>query len=298
MPVHLWRSPSHGRDEVQIVAHLEVYAAMHEHSMAALPNETGGFLLGRVAWDIRSRCWLVEIDEAVPVQPSSQEPTHFSFTYKDVDMVRTHREHTGKALLGWFHTHPDVGVFLSETDLEKTHRILFSEPFQIALVYDPVCGRAGYFCWDGPQSIDPSPAAWREFEIQEEPEPALEAAPVEEPPAVAAGPPEVGEASAAKGASSPELLAMFQRAAAAGDAAVPSADAPAVPSAADDVAPPDAPQPPDVDMPLIGAPAPWMPAMKADVPPAGSRPGFLLGFVSAVAVVVMALVVYWLIVSR
>jgi proteasome lid subunit RPN8/RPN11 len=226
LPVHLWRSQSHGRDEVQIVAHLEVYAAMHAHAMAALPNETGGFLLGRVAWDIRSRCWLVEIDEVMLIQPLSQGPVHFSFTYKDVDLVRTHREHTGKALLGWFHTHPDVEIFLSETDLEKTHRILFSEPFQVALVYDPVRGRAGYFCWDGPQSIDASPGAWREFEIQEEPEPepapVPESALVEAPPGVAhaAEPAAVGDTSAAKGGSSRELVAMFQRAAAAGTAAV------------------------------------------------------------------------------
>jgi hypothetical protein len=84
--------------------------------------------------------------------------------------VRSHRESQGKALLGWYHTHPDLGVFLSATDLEKTHRVLFAEPFQLALVYDPVRGRAGYFFWEGPQIIDPSQAVWREFEIAVGPE--------------------------------------------------------------------------------------------------------------------------------
>ena len=109
--------------------------------------------------------WHVEIDEALAVDPLTQDPGHFTFTWRDVDRVRNYRESQGKALIGWYHTHPDFGVFLSETDLSKTHRILFAEPFQVALVYDPVRGRAGYFFWEGPQVIDASRAAWREFEI-------------------------------------------------------------------------------------------------------------------------------------
>jgi hypothetical protein len=94
--------------------------------------------------------------------------------------VRSYRESGGKALLGWYHTHPDLGIFLSETDLEKTHRVLFAEPFQIALVYDPVRHKAGYFCWEGPQQIDAGQAVWREFDIEvatEEPSAAPEAEP-------------------------------------------------------------------------------------------------------------------------
>src|SRR5205807_3107863 len=70
-----------------------------------------------------------------------------------------------KALIGWYRTQPDRGIFLSETDLERTRRVLFSEPFQVALVYDPVRGRAGYFFWEGAQTIDAAQAAWREFDI-------------------------------------------------------------------------------------------------------------------------------------
>src|SRR5262249_49925228 len=132
---------------------------------ASLPNETGGFLLGRVGLDRQRGAWHVEVDECVPVDPLQQDPAHFAFTWKDVDRVRSYREEQGKALVGWYHTHPDMGIFLSETDLEKSHRLLFAEPFQIALVYDPVRGRAGYFFWEGRQTIDPSQAVWREFEI-------------------------------------------------------------------------------------------------------------------------------------
>jgi proteasome lid subunit RPN8/RPN11 len=164
-PVHFWQSPAGAGTEINVIAHLDVYAAVHQHATESLPNETGGFLLGRVAFDSLRRSWHIEVDETLPVEPLSQDPVHFSFTWRDVDRVRTHRESERKALIGWYHTHPDIGIFLSETDLEKTHRVLFAEPFQLALVYDPVRGRAGYFFWEGPQIIDAAQAAWREFEI-------------------------------------------------------------------------------------------------------------------------------------
>jgi len=164
-PIHVWRSPSESTVDLVIVTHMAAYRAIHEHAERSLPNETGGFLLGRVGCDPQQQCWHLEIDEALPVEPSEQDPVHFTFSWKDVDRVRSYRETRSNALLGWYHTHPNLGIFLSDTDLERTHRILFGELFQVALVYDPVRCRAGYFFWDGPQRIDPSEAGWREFAI-------------------------------------------------------------------------------------------------------------------------------------
>ncbi len=164
-PVHIWRTPAGSAVDMLIVAHLGAYSAMHQHAAKSLPNETGGFLLGRVAQDHRDDCWHVEIEDAVPVEPLTQNPVQFTFTWRDVDRIRNYREEHGKTLLGWYHTHPDLGIFLSETDLERTHRVLFSAPFQIALVYDPVRCRAGYFFWEGAQKIDATQAGWREFDI-------------------------------------------------------------------------------------------------------------------------------------
>jgi proteasome lid subunit RPN8/RPN11 len=171
MPVHIWRSPAGAAVDMLIVTHLSAYSCIHGHAAESLPNETGGFLVGRVAYDDRDGCWHIEIEEAIAVSPETQDPVHFTFTWRDVDRVRTYREERGKALVGWYHTHPDLGIFLSDTDLERTHRVLFSEPFQVALVYDPVRGRAGYFFWEGAQAIDASEAGWREFEIAVDEEP-------------------------------------------------------------------------------------------------------------------------------
>jgi proteasome lid subunit RPN8/RPN11 len=170
IPVHVWQTPVTSDTRLVVVTHLEVYAAIHAGTTASLPHETGGFLLGRVSCDAQGPCWLVEIDETMPVEPVEQDSVHFSFSWRDVDRVRRYREERQKALLGWYHSHPDVGVFLSETDVEHTHRLLFAEPFQVALVFDPVRGRAGYFFWERTQVIDTAQASWREFVIAAAPE--------------------------------------------------------------------------------------------------------------------------------
>ncbi len=42
-----------------------------------------------------------------------------------------------KLVVGWAHSHPSYGCFLSFTDLE-TQKTYFREPFNFALVVDPV----------------------------------------------------------------------------------------------------------------------------------------------------------------
>ena len=170
LPVHVWQSPAASATRLIVVTRLDVYAAIHASTTDSLPHETGGFLLGRVACDEQARHWVLEIDETIPAEPLEQDLVHFSFSWRDVDRVRRYREERQKALLGWYHSHPNLGIFLSETDVERTHRLLFAEPFQVALVYDPVCGRAGYFFWEGRQTIDTSQALWREFVIAAAPD--------------------------------------------------------------------------------------------------------------------------------
>lgn len=163
--VHIWKSPASAAVELNITTYLEVYSKIHKHVSSSLPHETGGFLLGSVCLDSRLDAWQIQVKEAVSIDPVEQNPVHFVFTWRDVDKVRSYRESSGLALVGWYHTHPDMGIFLSEVDTEKTHRILFGEPFQVALVYDPIRGKAGYFFWEGPQLIDTTEAEWREFEL-------------------------------------------------------------------------------------------------------------------------------------
>lgn len=49
-------------------------------------------------------------------------------------------------IVGWYHTHPGFGVFLSEMDL-FIQQSFFDLPWQIALVFDPVRNEDAVFSW-------------------------------------------------------------------------------------------------------------------------------------------------------
>ena len=56
--------------------------------------------------------------------------------------IRTHK------IVGWYHSHPGFGVFLSEHDL-FIQQNFFSNPQQVAWVYDPHTDEEGCFGWIG-----------------------------------------------------------------------------------------------------------------------------------------------------
>src|SRR5690606_7016679 len=52
----------------------------------------------------------------------------------------------GKRIVGWYHSHPDFGIFLSGRDC-FIHEHFFGSPGQVAFVVDPVRELEGVFAW-------------------------------------------------------------------------------------------------------------------------------------------------------
>ena len=57
------------------------------------------------------------------------------------------------SIVGWYHTHPDFGIFLSDRD-RFIHEHFFTGPGQIAHVIDPIRKTEGVFIW---RDAKPSP---------------------------------------------------------------------------------------------------------------------------------------------
>src|SRR4051812_46695751 len=66
-------------------------------------------------------------------------------------------------IVGWYHSHPGFGIFLSGHDL-FIHKNFFDGPSQIALVVDPHAGTQGVFVWRddevAPLFEVPTPERW------------------------------------------------------------------------------------------------------------------------------------------
>ncbi len=111
-------------------------------------DEAGGLLAGESDQDDTGPYLLVR--RALPARRARGKRISLTFTPEAwEDLWTAHdRECPDLAVVGWYHTHPGLGVFLSEQD-QFIHRHFFTAGHQIALVYDPDEFRWGVFYWDG-----------------------------------------------------------------------------------------------------------------------------------------------------
>ena len=124
--------------------------AVERHALRDTSVELGGVLLGRECVDDQTGepfVWVTEHLEA-----KHYENTQASFTYTHdawEEMTRERdRKHPELDIVGWYHTHPDFGIFLSGHDL-FLHRNFFAQPLQVAYVIDPIRQHRGFFRWRG-----------------------------------------------------------------------------------------------------------------------------------------------------
>jgi proteasome lid subunit RPN8/RPN11 len=69
--------------------------------------------------------------------------THESWSQINQEMDTTYED---KRIVGWYHSHPDFGIFLSDRDC-FIHEHFFSGAGQVAFVVDPVRNSEGAFAW-------------------------------------------------------------------------------------------------------------------------------------------------------
>jgi proteasome lid subunit RPN8/RPN11 len=119
------------------------------------PLEVGGVLLGNLWRDDDGP--FLEIVAAIPAQHTRNQGTQMTFTpetWAELNRIKD-ESYPDTKMVGWYHTHPNFGIFLSEMD-HMIHRRGFSQPWATALVLDPVREKEGFFLWvDGEPRLAP-----------------------------------------------------------------------------------------------------------------------------------------------
>jgi proteasome lid subunit RPN8/RPN11 len=123
-----------------------------EYSERDLHREVGGFLIG--CSDTTPKRHL-EVRHFLPAVQAQSRIASLMFTHDTwAAMTRdVERDFPDLAVVGWHHTHPGFGVFLSSYDL-FIQRNFFREPWQIAMVVDPRRQELGFFQWIDDQVVD------------------------------------------------------------------------------------------------------------------------------------------------
>ena len=122
-----------------------------EHSKSDTSVEQCGVLAGRVLVDGRGPYLLVEeIIEGVSTRRSGSQVTFTHETWEHVHSAMA-ESFPELRIVGWYHSHPGLGVFLSDMD-QFIQDNFFNAPHSVAFVYDPVSEEQAVFFWRKGQS--------------------------------------------------------------------------------------------------------------------------------------------------
>ena len=86
---------------------------------------------------------------ALKGQGANQGDAHVTFTQETWNKIHQEKDakYPNEKIVGWYHSHPGFGVFLSDHDL-FIHKNFFSQPGQLAWVFDPHSDEEGCFGWE------------------------------------------------------------------------------------------------------------------------------------------------------
>jgi proteasome lid subunit RPN8/RPN11 len=120
----------------------DLFGAVEDHVVSDVEREVGGVLVGVIQADRPS---ITAVIPALAAVGTSANVTFTQEVWEDIHQ-RIDRDFPGTQIVGWYHSHPGFGIFLSGYDL-FIHENFFSAAGQVALVVDPLAGEAGWFGW-------------------------------------------------------------------------------------------------------------------------------------------------------
>lgn len=127
----------------------ELLRLVEDHVVSDVEREVGGVLVGTIEGN---KPTITAVIPALAAVGSAANVTFTQEVWEDVHQ-RIDRDHSGAQIVGWYHSHPGFGIFLSAYDL-FIHENFFSAPGQVALVVDPLAGEAGWFGWRDKQVVE------------------------------------------------------------------------------------------------------------------------------------------------
>ena len=132
--------------QYQAIIRRNALDAIHGHGKSITSVEVCGVMVGNVYQDKYGP--YLYITGAIRGDRASGRASQVTFTAETWSAIQAvmDREYPEDRIVGWYHTHPAFGVFLSGMDLFIQDHF-FNLPWQVAFVYDPIGGDEGMFFW-------------------------------------------------------------------------------------------------------------------------------------------------------
>ncbi len=142
----------HREDKFQVVFSQSALDEIHIHGQGSNDIEVCGVLIGNGYRDEHGPYLLVE--HCIRGNGARTRSTNVTFTADTWAYIQDEmdRDHPDSKMIGWYHTHPGFGIFLSDMDVFICDNF-FNLPWQVAFVYDPLSGDEGNFVWRGGKPV-------------------------------------------------------------------------------------------------------------------------------------------------
>lgn len=149
---------------VDILIEESALRAAQAHALSSMDREVAGVLIGSRPEKQPDGRYLVRIHDTIIAKHTVMHGASVTYTpeswrYLNDQLAERYPDETA-VMVGWYHTHPGFGIFLSGMD-QFIHQNFFTQIWHTALVLDPRARISGFFCWDRAQTrVDPVKFEW------------------------------------------------------------------------------------------------------------------------------------------
>ncbi len=146
LPQNILLMGEHGEANKEIYISQTTYKEIRQFTKNKTQIESGGILVGDAIEEFGKTN--IMIRGFIEAKYSEGTPTTLKFTHETWKYVHTKIDKCfpGMKIVGWIHTHPSFGIFLSEYD-KFIQGNFFNDKNQIAYVVDPIQRTEGFFYW-------------------------------------------------------------------------------------------------------------------------------------------------------
>lgn len=146
LPQNILLMGEHTEANREIYIFQKTYKEIRRFTKNKTEIESGGILVGDTIEKFGKTSIIIR--GFIEAKHSEGTPTTLKFTHETWDYVHTtiDKEYPEMKIVGWIHTHPSFGIFLSEYD-KFIQSNFFNDKNQIAYVVDPIQKTEGFFFW-------------------------------------------------------------------------------------------------------------------------------------------------------
>ncbi|MGC8863034.1 MAG: Mov34/MPN/PAD-1 family protein, partial [Armatimonadota bacterium] len=131
-------------DRIPVFVSESAMKAMERHAAGQIDREVGGVLLG--GFYRSDKASYIEVTGVIEAHAAEASDVSLTFTHETWEQINAEhaRREPEAQIVGWYHSHPGLGVFMSKED-EFIHANYFADPWHVAMVVDPIYHNWGCF---------------------------------------------------------------------------------------------------------------------------------------------------------